>query len=194
MKSRQSVIKLIFSSLFVLMVLSIVIGVPMSADRQITVHEKIDGYSEGWKLPGGEKVNADNLDIGDYGGRIAIEKKLSNGITDKDALCFSSLNTNIRVFVGGRQVYRFYSKPNLTGMCYGVTFHEVGISKEDAGKTIRLEYEKIYEDQKRGRVSDIYLCSSSDYTQMVIRNNLLSCVFSILSIFFGLMFVIAYIG
>ena len=74
MKSKQSVINLIYTIIFGLMILSILVGVPLSTDRQITVHEKIDGFSEGWTLPGGEKVCADDLDIGDYDGRVAIEK------------------------------------------------------------------------------------------------------------------------
>ena len=194
MKSKQPAINLIYTIIFGLMILSILVGVPLSTDRQITVHEKIDGFPEGWTLPGGEKVCADDLDIGDYNGRVAIEKKLSNGITDKDALCFKSENTNIRVFIGGRQVYRFYSKPNLTGMGYGLTYHEVGLGKIDSGKTIRLEFEEIYEGQKTGRLYDIYLCSVTDFVQMIIRNNLLSIILCVLEIFLGVIFIIAYTG
>jgi GGDEF domain-containing protein len=194
MKSRQSLIYLIYSIIIVILVLAILVGIPMSTDRQITVHEKIDGFSEGWRLPNGDKVCADDLDIGEFNGRVALEKELSKGITDKDALCFKSENTNIRVFIGGRQVYRFYSKPNLTGMCYGIAYHEVGISKSEAGKTIRLEFEEIYENQKNGRLYDIYLCSASDFLQMVVRNNLLSIIMCILNIFLGITFFIAYVG
>ena len=194
MKSRHSAINLIISIAFGLMILSILVGIPMSTDKLITVHEKIDGFSEGWTLADGTKVCADDMDIADFEGRVALEKKLSNGITDKDALCFKSENTNIRVFIGGRQVYRFYSNPNLTGKCYGITYHEVGIGKNDAGKTIRLEFEQIYEGQKKGRVYDIYLCSVTDFVQMIIRNNLLSVILCVLVIFLGVVFIIAYTG
>lgn len=69
-----------------LLVLAILVGIPMSTDRQITVHEKIDGFSDGWRLPNGDKVCADDLDIGEFNGRVVLEKELSKGITDKDAL------------------------------------------------------------------------------------------------------------
>ncbi len=194
MKSKQSLINLIYAVFFAILIAIILIGIPMSTDRLITSHENIDGYSDGWMLPGGEKVYVDDLNIKDYGGRIAVEKKLSGGITDKDALCFKSKNTNIRVFIGGRQVYRFYSMSNLTGMCYGVAFHEIGINKDDAGKTIRLEFEQVYEGQKNGTVFDVYLCSASDFIQLVIRKSLFSCIFCILNIFLGLIFLIAFVG
>ena len=193
MKSKMSLINLIYAVFFALLIASILIGIPMSADRLITSHENIDGYSDRWVLPDGSKVYVDGLNIGDYGGRIAVEKQLSGGVTDKDALCFKSKNTNIRVFIGGRQVYRFYSRPNLTGMCYGVAFHEIGLNKDYAGKLIRLEFEQVFEGQKNGSVFDIYLCSASDYIQMVIRKSLFSCLFCILSIFLGLIFLIVYV-
>ncbi|MBQ7657928.1 MAG: hypothetical protein IJS16_03005, partial [Butyrivibrio sp.] len=194
MKSKRSVINLIYIVVFVFMIAAVLIGIPMSTDRLITIHEKIDGYSENWKLFDGTKVYVDDLNIADYGGRVAVEKKLSNGITDKDALCFKSKNTNIRVFIGGRQVYRFFSKSNLTGMGYGVAYHEVGLGTDDAGKMIRLEFEQIYEGQERGNVYDIYLCSATDFIQIVIRQNLLACILSILNIFLGLTLLVAHIG
>ena len=194
MKSKRSVINLIYIAVFVFMIAAVLIGIPMSADRLITIHEKIDGYSDGWKLFDGTKVYVDDLNIADYDGRVAVEKKLSNGITDKDALCFKSKNTNIRVFIDGRQVYRFFSKPNLTGMCYGVAYHEVGLGTDDAGKMIRLEFEQVYEGQERGNVYDVYLCSATDFIQIVMRQNLLACILSILNIFLGLTFLVAHIG
>ena len=194
MKSKKSLINLIYGAFFAIVITTILIGIPMSTDRRITSHDEIDSFSDGWVTLDGETVFADDLDIGDYGGRVAIEKKLPNGITDIEALCFKSKNTNIRVYIDGKQVYRFHSVPNLTGMCYGVAFHEVGIGRDDAGKTVRLEFERVYEGQTRGNVFDIYLCTASDFINIVVRQNLFSCIFSILNIFLGLIFIIAYIG
>ena len=194
MKSRQKVTYTIYGVIFGLIVFVILAGVPMSTDRNITLNETIDDFSDRWKLESGETVNANDLDISDYGGRIVIEKKLSHSITDKDELCFKSKNTNIKVFIGGRQRYKFESKPNLTGMGYGIAYHEVGISKNDVDKLIRIEIEPVHEGQKSGRLYDISLCSASDFFQMIIRSELISCGLSILNIFLGVTFIVAYIG
>ncbi|MBO6197109.1 MAG: GGDEF domain-containing protein [Butyrivibrio sp.] len=194
MKSRQKVTYTIYGVIFGLIVFAVLAGVPISTDRNITLNETIDAYSDRWKLESGETVNANDLDISDYGGRIVIEKKLSYSITDKDELCFKSQNTNIKVFIGGRQRYKFESKPNLTGMGYGIAYHEVGISKNDVDKLIRIEIEPVHEGQKRGRLYDISLCSASDFIQMIIRSKLVSCGLSILNIFLGVTFIVAYIG
>ena len=194
MTSKQNIINLIYSLLFGLVIMVIIIGVPLSADRNISIHEVADSYSERWQLEDGKKVTIDDLNIGDYGGTITVKKVLTYGVTDKDELCFKSENTNIKVYIDQKQVYGYESKPNLTGMGYGIAFHEVGISKSDAGKTVRIEYEQVYEGQKKGRIYDMYLCSASYFIQMNIRKKLVSSMLSILNIFLGVTFLVAYLG
>ena len=194
MKSTHTVLNRIYAGVYILILILIFIGIPVVGKVKNINQEEATNFSDNWNMGSGKLVFVDDINIKDFDGKAAIEKKVPLNVTDRDSLCFASQNVNLKVFINGREVYRFNAQPNLTGIGYGVAFHDIGLTREDEGKVLRIEYTKVYPKLNRARVFDINLCPASVYFHKVIRRSIVPFVMSILTIFIGLVFVVTYFG
>ncbi len=191
MNGDSNLLKKIYSVLFVVLMMVLFVYMP------IRIHLKggfgNDSYlsfSDGWRMDSGEILNLEDVLSEDYGGEVTVEKELPPDVKNTDSLCFESQNTNIRVFINDKLVYEFVSRPNLTGEGYGIAFHEVGINEKDAGKTVRLQYERVYARHNRGRIMNIYICSASAYIIRGVREVMIPAILCALTVMFGIVLMI----
>ena len=130
-------------------------------------------------------VDVDKLDASEYDGEALLRAVLPTDpdlISDKD-LCFWSDNAKFTVNIDDRLVYSFDYGENLTGKGYGRKYHVVKLSSLDAGKSIDITLDTVFEDRSGGRVGGFCLA-----------NGLFpACFLSVIVIFFGLMMLAVYI-
>ncbi|WP_029231077.1 GGDEF domain-containing protein [Butyrivibrio sp. VCB2006] len=151
-------------------------------------------YNDEWLDENGNSYKISSLNVKDHGGKIVLTKKLPYYIFDGDCLCFESRNVNIKVMMGKRRIYDFNTEENITGMGYGIAFHNVGISREDGGEIITLEFDQLINNEMSGQLFRVYLGKPADYIRRFIYDRALLVIASVLIIFFGLLLVILWLG
>jgi diguanylate cyclase (GGDEF)-like protein len=151
-------------------------------------------YNSEWLDEYGNVYEIDDLNVKDFENSIILTKKLPYYIFDGDCICFESRNVNIKVSVGKRRVYDFNSIENITGKGYGVAFHAVGLSREDAGKTITMQIDRLVDRDLSGQIYRVYLGKPADYIRRFIYDRASLVVTSTLIIFFGLLLVVLWMG
>jgi len=140
-------------------------------------------------------VDVDKLDASEYDGEALLRAVLPTDpdlISDKD-LCFWSDNAKFKVCIDGTLVYSFDYGENLTGKGYGRTYHVVKLSSLDAGKSIDITLDTVFEDRSGGRVGGFCLANGMNYTREVSSRLFPACFLSVIVIFFGLMMLAVYI-
>ncbi len=214
MKSVTSSGKKQYLAIFIICLGLVLIGIPLKEGiAGSSAENEAVNFSEGWTMQSGETVNIDEVLSGDFGGKVVVEKRLPDRISANDSLCFESQNSSIKVsiisldsvedgsdasgsgtvsVIEEKEIYSFRSRPNLTGIGYGYAFHEAGLSSSDAGKTIRIEYEGMLEKHKRARVLNVKICPASEYLHLCVERVMVSCIFSLITIFLGIVLVIIY--
>ena len=149
-------------------------------------------YSADWTADGGAVVRADEITAGGFGGSVTLEKRLPSAPDAVSDLCFVSDNANIVVWLDGQEVYRFTTIENFSGMGYGAACHAVRLSREDAGKTVRIRLESVFSDKSGGRVKLIRLCDYATYQRAFFGMRFWPCMMSVLLLFFGLLLIVIY--
>ncbi len=177
----------LFACILGIIFVVIPIGNTFKGDGRI---EGVREFSEGWVDEAGNSVFIDEISCAERGGKIKLTQKLPEILTNTDCLCFESQNANLKVLVGGKAVYSFSSRENITGKGYGIAFHEAGICAEDAGKLVTLEYERVGETGSSGRILNMCICSPSDYILRDVRKEMFPCLLCVLTVFFGLFLMI----
>ena len=187
MKKEGTTERKIFSTAYLMASILLLVYVFIFADAgQERIVDRVLDISEGWTTGSGDTMNISDVRTRNFEGDVVLSRELPNRIGATDSLCFDSKNVNVEVSVDGKPVYGFEAEENLTGMGYGVCFHEIGISEEDAGKTVTLTYRDSVEDSGNGAVQRMYIATSADYIRMVLMEKRWLLIFSILILFFGL--------
>lgn len=196
MKKNRTLLKLINSVIFGALIVFIFIFISANTDLfESGYHGMIKDFSEGWINETGEEVDLDKINTGSkgYDGEIVVEKTIPNNISDDDALCFESRNANIIVYIDTREVYSFKGRENLTGAGYGTAFHDVGLCTDDAGCRMRVICVSVDKDVTEAYLSNMHLCSASDFFRMNIKAMLIPALISFITLFFGIALVVVYI-
>lgn len=184
----------IYAAIFTLFLILIIFVIPFqTAERGKDLYKEVTPFSEGWELESGEKANVDELRPSEYDGEITIKKTLPDDISNDDAVCFESRNTNLEVYINNHKRYEFKSRPNLTGLGYGVAYHEVGLEASDAGAEIRLAYRSIHKDNRHATICGIYLGASTGYIRMVINKALPACLLCLITVLLGLFLLLIHV-
>ena len=151
-------------------------------------------YSSGWLDEEGKICQITDINVRDHGGSFVLTKKLPYYIFDGDCVCFESKNVNIKVSIGKRRVYDFNSEENITGMGYGVAFHSVGLSREDAGSNLTFQIDTLVDRNVSGQLYRVYLGKPEDYIRRFMYDRSTLVLTSTMIIFFGLLLVILWLG
>lgn len=92
--------------------------------------------------------NVEKLTISDeapQGKRGVLEFTLENVRSDFDTLLFLTAHENVKVYVGGREVYRLTAnRAIMTPKSPGVVYNEVVFEDQDNGQTVRIELYPVY--------------------------------------------------
>ena len=147
-------------------------------------------FTDGWEDDSGEPVDIISLNAYQYGDSISLHKNLPDPIPERAALCMVSINANMEVLVGSKEVYRFESKENLTGVGCGITYHSVGLSEADAGKPVTIVLSSVFSDHTGGRFTRLLLSEPIAFEQIIVRETIAPALFSILVMFFGILMLI----
>ncbi len=150
-------------------------------------------FSTGWTASSGETVTLDDIKAGDFGGSVTLSRQLPAPIADGNALCFQTQNANVSVRIGDREVYRFESRENLSGKSYGVAFHFVGLSPEDAGQTVRIRLDSVLVKRSGGCIWRTYLGPGADYVRLLVTERWTSVFSSVLIFSFGILLLLAHL-
>ena len=193
MKRQKAGIAWFCSAIYIALLAAIVVYLVARADLgTLAFRERVHDFSQSWQTGTGEIV-LDGISAGDFGGSVTVERRLPAELAEESEVCFRTQNANVTVWVDEQEVYRFEGRENLTGRGYGIAFHMVGVSSEDAGRIVRIRLDSVLDSRKGGRIWQICLCSSADYVRMVLGDNFLPCILSVLIIFFGVLLMIVFL-
>ena len=194
MKNEVPLFKRIYTIAFSVSVAFIIILILFLTDFfDQTYRDEIRSFSDAWILENGEEVYIDNIVNGDYGGHVGASKQLPMDVTDDDCLCFESNNANLRVYIDDDEKYSYTSLENITGYGYGTVFHEVGLCKTNAGKTVRVEFEGVYEGYGGAGISRAYISPADNYIHFKLIEYAPGAISSIITVIFGLMLLFVFL-
>ena len=187
--------KMVFDIIFTAIVVITLLYVLLFTDFFYSDYrENLRDFSDNWKSSEGAWYDLDLIEISDFGGRIELSKPLPSGTTDADSLCFESNNVNLKVMLNDRELYSFNSKENLTGMGYGHTFHEVGLSRELAGKVLTLSYEGCGPYTDSGTISGVYLGPEADFIHLNVIHRAPQFILTLSIIFIGVLITLIWVA
>ncbi|MBE6908947.1 MAG: GGDEF domain-containing protein [Ruminococcaceae bacterium] len=193
MKKQKAAAAWFCSAIYIALLAAILLYIVLRADlRTLAYRDSIRDFSQNWQTGTAESLALEGISAGNFGGSVTVERPLPETIAEEDELCFETQNANVTVWVADREVYRFEGRENLTGRGYGIAFHMVGLSSTDAGQIVRIRLDSVLDTLKGGRIWQIRLCPSADYIRMLLGNDFVPCILSVLIIFFGLLLVVVY--
>ncbi len=137
-------------------------------------------------------MRVNEVSAGDFGGAVTLEKRLPDTLRFSDDLCFTSNNSHFTVWIDGKEVYRFETEENLTGLGYGTAFHAVNLSPKDAGASVRIEMTSAFANRSGGRIGDMRLCGGVEYLRMFTAQRFWPAAVSILLLFVGVLMLSVY--
>ena len=152
-----------------------------------------NSFSSGWNTENGDVHNIDKVRTRHFGGRVVLMHALPEDITDVDSLCFESVNVNLWVTIDGLEVYSYVSKENISGKGYGTAFHEVGLSKYEAGKIVKIEYSDIFDGEREGRITDVFIGPAADYIHFMVAQRSIETVISVIIFIFGVIMILVFL-
>lgn len=145
----------------------------------------ITPWSDNWIAADHTYVNTNKITAKAQKGNVVIRKVLPLTLEDYDAVCLMTHNSNLEVYVGDEFRYGFTSEDNITGAGYSDIRHSIYLTKEDAGKEVRIEFSSVFHEVGDGNVENIYLGNPDDYEKMLVCGRILPALLSLLIIFFG---------
>ncbi len=181
-KSKKFFRKLYIALYYLAMFIVLAYVIAIAINETVTDNEMVRNFSDEWMTQQGKLVSIDDY----YMQTQLVHKKLPSDLTDKDALCFETNNTNVTVWIDDRLAYEFKSRENFTGMGYGFAFNYVELTAADSGKEVTIKYEPSVEDDTDIRVMSIYISPISGYIHKVIRGMVLPFALSATILLFGI--------
>lgn len=157
---------------------------------------QLTDFSSGWTLQDGSPVSLRELGTVAFsegtGGKAVILQKLPEAIVLPDGtdLCFRSKNINFSVWIEDRLIYSFEpSIPIIASKSYGSCLHHISIASADAGRSLRIEAEPIYQDNNCF-FDLMYLGDSGAYFQAFMAGHFIPYVLCIITAVFGLLMLV----
>ena len=194
MEHKGYIAKNIYSIIFSAAVFLMIAFVLLFTDAGHTEDVHDTSFSSGWHSESADDLCIDDLSTADYNGTITLTKKFPRVLSDNDSICFESKNVNLKVWIDDREVYSFTGRENLTGMGYGVAFHNVGLSSAMSGSTVKITYESVLHEAANGFVARMFLGRSSDYIQGIVCSRSFAATFSMVVFFFGIFIMAISVG
>ncbi len=139
-------------------------------------------------------VNADFISAKRFQGSVLLVKNLPAMLGHNDALCFTSYNALVTVWIDGTAVYRFNPTENLTGRGYGTAHHIISLAPADAGKEVQIVAVSIYYNHGSGRILNIRICPPTTNVRLLVREQLVPFSLSVLITFFGAVIIALHCG
>ncbi len=184
--------RLVYVCFFTVSVLLILLSFYYLRRSDEKISGKLTPITEGWKEQNGRVCSIDDIRTNSNGTPVILDKKLIQGFSSSDCLCFSSHDVDVDVFLDDSRIYSFECSPNITGMGYGTAFHEVDLPKDLGGRILRLEFRAP--DQafgySYGYITDIYIGSAMSYVHTLIDRKILSAILSVFIVFFGIILIL----
>ncbi|MCR5402300.1 MAG: diguanylate cyclase [Butyrivibrio sp.] len=159
-----------------------------------TYQRRLLGFSDTWESDDGNLYSVNDVTVSDFDGSLHLSKKLPLYLTDRDSICFTSRNVDLRLVVDGEEIYRYETVRNITGMGYGDNVHEVGLSEGLAGKTIEIFMNSVSEQNIFGYINDIYIGTAADYVHFSFETHAMQFILTMLIIFIGLVMILVWAG
>nr|MCR5101220.1 hypothetical protein [Butyrivibrio sp.] len=140
-----------------------------------SIRQSESDYSEGW-LFDGNTVDLDSVVT--KGTSVSVSKNLPENINYNDSLCFASANAIFDVYIGDELVYRYTQPSNFTGDGYGIAYHNINLSSEQAGKTVRIDFTSAFSIGTSGKIRLISIENSQKYFSRLARGQILPFIVS----------------
>lgn len=191
LSDKNEKITSLFKTIYTLAVTALVLVLLLGTD--LLISSRNDPYvdiSDGWLVNGTETMNIDAVSAGNYGGKVRVEKKLPDTINENDAICFSSKNSNFRIYLDGKLQFEFSSRENFTGFGYGTAYHSVNLCDMYSAKTIAIEIESSFKNQKGGRIGTPVICTDDAYRHILIDNHFVELMLSSMVLLSGICIII----
>ncbi len=136
-------------------------------------------YSDRWRMDDGESsepVVIDKLQVPD---RVVLVNTLPDTIRQNDALCFIGLNVKFKIYVDDELIYEFDHPENLTGKGYGVAYHTVNLKPEQAGKTVKMDIDTVFDSGQTGRLRMMSVENGQEYRSRLAKSMMPSFMISL---------------
>lgn len=183
MDSRKKFFRKVYIVLYYLAVaIVLTYVVAIAFNEKVEDNEKVRSFSDGWITEEGTEINLTKT----FTGTFTVHRNLPNDLTDRDALCFETNNSNVMVWVDDELLYEFKSRENFTGWGYGFAFHYVELRNVDSGKKVTIRYDASVEDDKDVRLMGAYISPVSGYVHKVVRGMVVPFALSATILLFGI--------
>jgi len=186
----------IYTGVYHLVVLALFLYLVLSPETKNPVggkSGKMLDFSAGWTVNGEENVDLDDITAYQYGGSVTMQKRLPDTLAYNDLLCFTTANLRFTVSIDGEEVYSFDRPANLTGKGYGIAYHAVNLSPEQAGRTVVIEGDSVYDNHKSGRVYTPQIGSDAAFRYYLAGRSMISILFSIGMLCVGVMMILLFV-
>lgn len=181
--------------LAVLLALAVHIFLPVKwgGSRLETAAGRLADFSEGWTANGGEVVDTDEISAAQFGGSVTLEKTLPETISYNARLCLAGANIRLTVYIDDMPVYAYDCPENLTGKGYGIAYHSIDLTPEQAGKTVRMEVTSVYENHKGGQLYGPSIGSEEAFRADLVKGRLILIAASIGLLLLGALMLLFYL-
>ncbi|MBR5420357.1 MAG: diguanylate cyclase [Lachnospiraceae bacterium] len=190
MKKNGGIVRKIYTVLIALGALLLVAGA-------VWVEKAGDGtlrnFSDGWMDDEGVRRDVGVHSLRYQGMSHSLERELPQTITEKDCLCFESVNVNFSVCLDEDEIYSFQTHENLTGVGYGFAMHTVGLCSADAGRKVTIYFEKVHPNAGGGRIQDVYISPAEDYMRLQLAQKSPTMLIAVLIIGFGVLSILVFV-
>lgn len=156
--------------------------------------KRLLNFSDTWESDNGNLYSVNEVTVKSFGGSVHLFKKLPLYLSDRDSICFTSRNVNLKVLADGNEIYRYETVRNITGLGYGDNIHEVGLAERLAGKEIEIFMESVSDQDIFGYINDVYIGTAADYFHFSVETHALQFILTILIIFIGLVMILVWAG
>lgn len=135
-------------------------------------------FSEAWSVNGETCVDAADLKAKKFGGSFKAEKALPQKIGSNDSLCFTTANLRFSVEIGDEEIYSYDTVKNLTGMGYGIDFHMINLSPDQAGKIVRIDAATVFANKRGGHLYRPQIGTEKAFVSEICSKHILGVIFA----------------
>lgn len=147
----------------------------------------------GWKNKTGKELDINpllsNKEI-QKGKTYTLYHKIPKETKVGDSLCFRGLSTNIKIYIGNKQIINTpYKKHILSCKSPGNVWYFYTFKENDLNKTLKMTVNPYYNDTSC-YIDNMYIGSSTTYIQKLILTNLIPIIIALLILFLGIIYII----
>ena len=147
-------------------------------------------YTEGWTTGSGDVVDVDEIKASFYGGHVILSKKLPDKIVNDDELCFIASNISYIVYIEDVPIKAYDQKENITGRGYGTSYHTVGLTPEQGGKTVRIDMRSVFRTGGGGQIRMITVENGQSFRARMAAGMIAPFIISVSIVFIGILLLV----